>query len=139
MERAEAVREIKSRLEKIDEEVAALKLLLAELEKEKPVKVEPVVVKPVEPEPKPEPEIEVRKVDGRLISDLRKAIGLNDRIRFQKELFASDQTLMNETIEYLNGVASYDEALKYLSDNFEWDDENETVKYFKDILSRKAY
>ncbi len=81
----------------------------------------------------------VHKVDGRLITDLRKVIGLNDRIRFQRELFGGDSELMNSTIDYLNDASSYLEALEYLAENFNWDDENETVKYFKDILSRKAY
>ncbi|MBQ6731727.1 MAG: hypothetical protein IJR06_01245 [Paludibacteraceae bacterium] len=79
------------------------------------------------------------KVDGRLITDLRKVIGLNDRIRFQRELFGGDSELMNSTISYLNEASSYLEALEYLAENFNWDDENETVKYFKDILSRKSY
>lgn len=79
------------------------------------------------------------KVDGRLITDLRKVIGLNDRIRFQRELFGGDSELMNSTIGYLNEASSYIEALEYLAENFKWDDENETVKYFKDILSRKSY
>jgi hypothetical protein len=46
---------------------------------------------------------------------------------------------MNSTISYLNEASSYLEALEYLAENFNWDDENETVKYFKDILSRKSY
>lgn len=81
----------------------------------------------------------VQRVDGRLISDLKKVIGLNDRIRFCRDLFGGDSKLMDSTIEYLNDASSYIEALEYLAENFNWDDENDTVKYFKDILSRKSY
>ncbi len=80
-----------------------------------------------------------QKVDGRLIADLKRAIGLNDSIRFCRELFGGDKSLMDSTITYLNDASSYMEALEYLAENFSWDEENETVKYFKDILSRKAY
>ncbi len=79
------------------------------------------------------------RVDGRLIKDLRKAIGLNDSIMFCRELFGGDRNLMETTIGYLNDASSYMEALEYLAENFNWDNENETVKYFKDLLSRKAY
>ena len=70
---------------------------------------------------------------------LKRAIGLNDSIRFCRELFGGDKSLMDSTITYLNDASSYMEALEYLAENFSWDEENETVKYFKDILSRKAY
>lgn len=80
-----------------------------------------------------------QKVDGRLIADLKRAIGLNDSIRFCRELFGGDKSLMDSTITYLNDASSYMEALEYLAENFSWDEENETVKYFKDVLSRKAY
>lgn len=80
-----------------------------------------------------------QKVDGRLIADLKRAIGLNDSIRFCRELFGGDKSLMDSTITYLNDASSYMEALEYLAETFSWDEENETVKYFNDILSRKAY
>ena len=82
---------------------------------------------------------ETPHIDGRLIADLHKAIGLNDRIRFQRELFNGDAGLMNATVDFLNAVSSYSEALKYLNENFSWKDDDETVVYFKEILKRKAY
>lgn len=103
-----------------------------------PVVAEPPVAETVKCVVKSE-EKHVQKVDGRLIADLRKAIGLNDSIRFCRELFGGDKALMDTTVSYLNDASSYMEALEYLAENFNWDDENETVKYFKDILSRKAY
>lgn len=103
--------------------------------------VEPVVEPSVRPvvESAPVKSSQLHRVDGRLISDLRRAIGLNDRIRFLRELFNGDAQLMDATIGYLNDASSYIEALEYLAENFNWDDENDTVKYFKDILSRKSY
>ncbi|MBR4482771.1 MAG: hypothetical protein IKS58_02205 [Paludibacteraceae bacterium] len=103
-----------------------------------PVVAEPPVAETVRCVVKSE-EKHVQKVDGRLIADLRKAIGLNDSIRFCRELFGGDKALMDTTVSYLNDASSYMEALEYLAENFNWDEENETVKYFKDILSRKAY
>lgn len=136
MENGNLIAEIKTRLDAIESEVAELKRIVEELES---VPVETHVM-PCEASASQDVSgISVKKVDGRLISDLKKAIGLNDRIRFQKELFGGDAALMNSTIEALNEASSFVEALEYIASSFSWDDENATVKYFKDILSRKAY
>jgi len=136
MESGNLIAEIKSRLDAIESEVAELKRIVEELES---VPVETHVMPSEASASQDVSDISVKKVDGRLISDLRKAIGLNDRIRFQKELFGGDAALMNSTIEALNEASSFVEALEYIAGSFSWDDENATVKYFKDILSRKAY
>lgn len=136
MENGNLIAEIKTRLDAIESEVAELKRLVEEWE---PTPAEPHVMPCEAGASQDVSDISVKKVDGRLISDLRKAIGLNDRIRFQKELFGGDAALMNSTIEALNEASSFVEALEYIASSFSWDDENATVKYFKDILSRKAY
>jgi len=136
MENGNLIAEIKTRLDAIESEVAELKRLVEEWV---PTPVEPHVMPSEAGASQDVSDISVKKVDGRLISDLRKAIGLNDRIRFQKELFGGDAALMNSTIEALNEASSFVEALEYIASSFSWDDENATVKYFKDILSRKAY
>ncbi|MBO4370639.1 MAG: hypothetical protein J5808_04660 [Paludibacteraceae bacterium] len=75
--------------------------------------------------------------DGRLISDLRRAIGLNDRFRFRKDLFRGDEKLMNDTIDALDQMSSLNEAMSYVNKNFEWDEDNETMRYLMDMLRRR--
>lgn len=132
MESGSLIEEIKSRLCALESDVVELKHLVKELEEMKEIEESQI---PSIPEIPSNP----RKVDGRLIADLRKAIGLNDRIRFQRELFGGDASLMNSTIDALNSSASLAEALEYIGANFKWDEDNDTVKYFKEILTRKAY
>ncbi|MCQ2361306.1 MAG: hypothetical protein MJ009_07540 [Paludibacteraceae bacterium] len=133
MESGSLIEEIKLRLCALESDVVELQHLVKELEEMKEIEESP------ESPNHRITESPVKRIDGRLISDLRKVIGLNDRIRFQKELFGGDAALMNSTIDALNSSASLDEALEYIGANFKWDEDNDTVKYFKEILTRKAY
>ena len=75
--------------------------------------------------------------DARIITDLKKAIGLNDRFRFRNDLFNKDEKLMLDTIEALNGLANMSDAKAYLSARFTWKEDDATVMYFYEILERK--
>ena len=75
--------------------------------------------------------------DARIITDLKKAIGLNDRFRFRNDLFNKDEKLMLDTIEALNGLATMSDAKAYLSARFTWKEDDATVVYFYEILERK--
>lgn len=75
--------------------------------------------------------------DARIITDLKKAIGLNDRFRFRNDLFNKDEKLMLDTIEALNGLANMSEAKAYLSARFTWKEDDASVVYFYEILERK--
>lgn len=75
--------------------------------------------------------------DARLISDLRKAIGLNDRFRLKNDLFSNNEALLWETIDALNALDSMSEARGYLQARFSWSDDNATAVYFYEILERK--
>ncbi len=132
MESGSLIEEIKSRLCALESDVVELKRLVEDLERKESDESTASPHNRITESP-------VKRIDGRLISDLRKVIGLNDRIRFQKELFGGDAALMNSTIDALNSSASLAEALEYIGANFKWDEDNDTVKYFKEILTRKAY
>ncbi len=75
--------------------------------------------------------------DARIISDLRKAIGLNDRFRFKHDLFDNNDALLWETIDALNALDSMNEARSYIQARFSWSDDNATAVYFYEILERK--
>lgn len=75
--------------------------------------------------------------DARIVTDLKKAIGLNDRFRFKNDLFDNNETLLWDTIDALNALDSMSEAKAYLQTRFSWSDDNATVVYFYEILERK--
>ncbi|MCQ2198665.1 MAG: hypothetical protein MJZ19_02960 [Paludibacteraceae bacterium] len=78
----------------------------------------------------------VRSAEGRFVKDLKRALNLNDRIRYKKELFHGDKELMDSTIDRLDVCLSLNEALQYVS-QFGWDDENEAVADFIALLERR--
>lgn len=75
--------------------------------------------------------------DARIITDLKKAIGLNDRFRFKHDLFDNNDALLWETIDALNALDSMNEARSYIQARFSWSDDNATAVYFYEILERK--
>lgn len=77
-----------------------------------------------------------RSAEGRFVKDLKRALNLNDRIRYKKELFGGDKELMDRTIDRLDVCLSLTEALEYVS-QFGWDDDNEAVVDFISLLERR--
>lgn len=71
------------------------------------------------------------------ISDLRKAIGINDRFFFQRELFGGNTDLFIQTIDQLNSLENMSAALAFISANFKWDPRNEAVSSFIALLRRR--
>lgn len=77
------------------------------------------------------------KLQNRPIANLQKAIGINEKFLFTKELFGGNATLYSETLNYLNGLSDLNDAIIYLQENFDWDEGNEAVSKFIDLLRRK--
>ncbi len=71
------------------------------------------------------------------ISDLGRAIGINDRFFFQRELFGGNTDLFNQTIDQLNGLNNMDAARSFISTNFNWDPNHEAVTSFIALLRRR--
>lgn len=69
-------------------------------------------------------------------SDLRHAISLNDSFRFAREIFAGDTSRMNEVIRQLGAESSLDKALELFSATVQYDEENETVADFMELLKK---
>lgn len=68
--------------------------------------------------------------------DIRTLLSLNDRFRFQRELFDTDAESFNRTLDILNTKRSYDAAVKYIRENLKWNEEDETVSEFFALLDR---
>ena len=97
------------------------------------IKVEPVVV----PQPAPRPMPTQTSLFGSAVEDIRQAISLGDRFLFQRELFAGNGELMQKTLDELNGLGSFNEAMEYMTDHFEWDTDSTAVQLFENVLKRR--
>lgn len=74
--------------------------------------------------------------EQRRFSDISKALSLNDRFLYQRELFGNDAACMQETLEVLNTIHSLSEALNYLQSRYTWDDDQESVQQFYQMVEQ---
>jgi hypothetical protein len=71
------------------------------------------------------------------IDDIKQAISIGDRFRFQRELFRGNGEDMNKTLNYINQLATLDEVTSFLMSKYGWQDENPAVEDFFAIIRRK--
>ena len=71
------------------------------------------------------------------IADIKQAISIGDRFRFQRELFRSNGEDMNKTLNYLNLLATEEEAMSFLKSKYGWDETNPTAEDFYQLVKRK--
>lgn len=75
------------------------------------------------------------------IRDLKKAIGINDKFLFINELFRGDETMYERSIKTINGFSIYPEAEYWIKRELKlklgWDDRNEIVKQFDQLVKRR--
>ena len=121
--------------EPVEAPVEELGVRSEELGVEKPEPVaepapEPVVVSVAEP-------VEAPVAEAQALRNLMSVISLGDKFRFRHDLFSDSNDLFKETIEILNTIEKFDEAVSYLQGKFNWDAEDATVVYFYDIIRPK--
>ena len=122
------------------EEPAVEEPAVEELIVEEPIVVEPIaepVMEPVVEKPAPRPMPQQTSLFGTAVEDIRQAISLGDRFLFQRELFAGNGELMQKTLDEINGLDSFNEAMEYVMSNFEWDKESTAVQLFENVLKRR--
>jgi hypothetical protein len=79
-----------------------------------------------------------KRVGNKLfVQNLKKAINLNDRYRYQRELFGGDPELMNSIIDTLDKMNSLHEAMEYIQNEFDWDEQSQTVADFYSLLESR--
>ena len=78
-----------------------------------------------------------KSLDSRFVKNLRKAININDKYRYQRELFNGDSNIMNSTIDMLESFGTLDEAIDYLKKNFNWDTNTESTQDFYSLLENR--
>jgi hypothetical protein len=95
------------------------------------------VTKPVAaPQPAPQPAARP-SMYGPQVSDIRQAISLGDRFLFQRELFGQSGEKLQKTLDTINQMGSFDQALDYLDQNFNWDKEATAYTLFITALHRR--
>lgn len=75
------------------------------------------------------------------ITDLRKAIGINDRFLFINELFRGDEAMYDRSIKTIQGFSNYAEAefwiRRELKVKIGWPDRDPVVKQFDELIRRR--
>lgn len=76
-------------------------------------------------------------IANKKVEDIRQAISLGDRFRFQRELFRNNGEEMNKTLSYINLLATYEEVNAFLQSKYGWAEDNEAAQDFYQIVKRK--
>ena len=71
------------------------------------------------------------------ISDIRKAVNINSKIMFIKELFGGNANQYNQAVDQLNNFTNLDEAMEYIATNMEYDSENKVFIDFLEVVYRR--
>ena len=71
------------------------------------------------------------------ITELRGAIGLNDRFLMIRDLFGGDVDRYEATIDTLDEFEELDECMIYIVENFHWNPYSEAAKLIVSLLERK--
>lgn len=111
------------------------------------------------PKPQPQPEVEQPKTLGdsvqprptladqlaarqqsslhRPVTDLRRAVSLNDKLLMIRELFNGNGALYEITIRKLNDFTTFEDCLIYIAEHFDWNPNSDGAKLMVDLLERK--
>lgn len=80
-----------------------------------------------------------KDMPGSQVKDIRSAISLNDRVLFINGLFREDPMTFQESLTKINQMASLDDVVAYLRNDFpEWDLNSEIVYRFMMAVRRKV-
>ena len=71
------------------------------------------------------------------ISSLRGAIGVADRFMLIRELFDGNEGAYEAAIDTLEGIASFDDCVIYIAENYSWRAQSEGTKFMMELLQRK--
>ena len=71
------------------------------------------------------------------IDDIKQAMNIGDRFRFQRELFKGNGEDMNKTLNYINQLATLVEVQSFLESKYNWAEDIESVEDFYQIVRRR--
>lgn len=160
-----AQQESMTKLQAVGTHVTAMLQMLKQLEAKQSEAVhvaapmpapQPVVEEVKVEEPAPQPKVEEVKVEevkveeprveevtskasiyGKAVADIRQAISIGDRFLYQRELFEQNAELMQRTLNELDQLHSFAEAMDYINAHFHWDQESNTYQQFIVTMHRR--
>lgn len=71
------------------------------------------------------------------VSDLRQAIGINDKFLLIRDLFGGDSDAYDDAMQTLNRFDNLDDCVIYLTENYAWNANSDSVRLLMDLLERK--
>ncbi len=71
------------------------------------------------------------------VTDLRRAIGLNDRFLLIRDLFGGDGEAFERAIEILNGFEDLDDCMIFIAEHYAWNPNSDGAKLLMELLERK--
>jgi hypothetical protein len=77
------------------------------------------------------------KIGQKPINDIKAAIGIGDRFLYIRELFNGNNDDFEQTIQHLNSFTNFNQAQEYLNNNYAWDNNQETVANFINVVKRR--
>lgn len=81
------------------------------------------------------------KLGDNKVTDLRQAIGINDKFQFIQELFRGDVDMYERSVRTLNEFRSYQEADMWIHRELKiklgWQDDNPSVQHFYVLLKKR--
>lgn len=77
------------------------------------------------------------RIQKQLSTDFRKALSLNDRFRFIRELFNNDSVKMDECIERINHSTDFIAIEQELLNTYKWNKEQEEVAEFFSLIRQR--
>ena len=82
------------------------------------------------------------KLSQQAVTDLTRAMSINDKLLYSNELFGRDMARMNEALQKLNTLKDMDEAQNFLvgyAEQFDWTEEerSDVAQSFIKLVRRK--
>ena len=71
------------------------------------------------------------------VTDLRRAIGINDRFLMIRDLFGGDADAYERAITALDGCSDLDECMIYIAENYAWNSSSDGARFLMELLERK--
>lgn len=71
------------------------------------------------------------------ITDLRRAVGINDKFLLIRDLFGGNGSLYEITIRRLNEFDNLDDCLIYIAEHFNWNPNSDGAQLMMELLERK--
>jgi hypothetical protein len=71
------------------------------------------------------------------VTDLRRAIGINDKFLMIRDLFDGDARAYEAALDKLDAFGDFDDCMIYIAENYAWNANSDGAKFLMELLERK--